>query len=121
MTATLHIVNVELDELWLDPPLLCRMAGVSEDWLRERVLLGLLRAPAPAPAPASELAPDAPAPDAPEDWRFNAADLRRVRRIALLERDFDAVPELAALVADLEDELADLRAQLQRQARPLPG
>ena len=30
---------------------------------------------------------------------------------------FDAVPELAALVADLEEELRTLRAQLQR-ARP---
>lgn len=30
--------------------------------------------------------------------------------MASLERDFDAVPELAALVADLEGELARLRA-----------
>ena len=48
-------------------------------------------------------------------WRFDAADLRRVQRIAGLERNFDAVPELAALVADLEEELAQLRALLRRR------
>jgi chaperone modulatory protein CbpM len=30
-----------------------------------------------------------------------------------MERDFDAGPELAALVADMLDELDDLRAQLR--------
>jgi len=30
------------------------------------------------------------------------------------ERDFEAVPELAALVVDLLDEIAALRAQLRR-------
>jgi chaperone modulatory protein CbpM len=34
--------------------------------------------------------------------------------MAMLERDFDAVPELAALVLDLEDEVAALRARLRR-------
>jgi len=100
MSPKLHTVDALLDEWWLDPPLLCRMAGVTEAWLHERVTLGLL----PARAQGAHGA-----------WRFDAADLRRVRRIAGLERDFDAVPELAALVADLEDELAQLRARLQRQ------
>jgi chaperone modulatory protein CbpM len=31
-----------------------------------------------------------------------------------IERDFEAVPELAALVADLFEELDDLRARLRR-------
>jgi chaperone modulatory protein CbpM len=31
-----------------------------------------------------------------------------------LERDFDAVPELAALVADLLEEMDTLRARLRR-------
>jgi chaperone modulatory protein CbpM len=35
-----------------------------------------------------------------------------------LERDFDAAPELSALVADLLDEVDDLRVRL-RQAGPL--
>ena len=49
----------------------------------------------------------------------DAADallLQRVRRMVRLEREFDAVPELAALVTDLEDELRRLRGRL-----PPPG
>lgn len=92
-------VEALLDELWLDMDALCRLAGVSEPWLRERLDAGLL----PAHTVATR-----------EALRFDATDLRRARRLAVLERDFDAVPELAALVADLEDELAALRARLRR-------
>ena len=45
-------------------------------------------------------------------WRFSGPALTRARRMRQLERDFDAVPELAALVADLQEELDDLRARL---------
>jgi chaperone modulatory protein CbpM len=34
--------------------------------------------------------------------------------MAGVERDFDAVPELAALVADLAEEIAELRRRLSR-------
>jgi chaperone modulatory protein CbpM len=47
-------------------------------------------------------------------WRFSSRDLGRARRIRALERDFDAVPELAALVADMLDEMDALRARLRR-------
>lgn len=43
-------------------------------------------------------------------WRFSDASLLRARRMRQLERDFEAVPELAALVADLLEELDRLRA-----------
>lgn len=102
MTLSLQSLDVELDEFWLDRFELCRLAGVSEPWLRERLAHGLLTVAARG---------------AHDEWRFDAAGLRRVRRMACLERDFDAVPELAALVADLEDELAALRAQLRRVGR----
>lgn len=45
---------------------------------------------------------------------FTTRALVRARRIRSLERDFDAEPELAALVADMLDELDDMRAQLRR-------
>lgn len=45
-------------------------------------------------------------------WRFSGPALLRARRMRQLERDFDAVPELAALVADLLEEMDALRAQL---------
>jgi chaperone modulatory protein CbpM len=47
-------------------------------------------------------------------WRFSAAGLVRARRMRQFERDFDAVPELAALMADLLEELDNLRARLAR-------
>ncbi len=43
---------------------------------------------------------------------FSGAALARARRMRELERDFDAVPELAALVADLLEELDELRGRL---------
>ena len=47
-------------------------------------------------------------------WRFSGASLVRARRMRQMERDFEAVPELAALVADLLDEMDALRGQLRR-------
>ena len=47
-------------------------------------------------------------------WRFSGAALVRARRMRRLERDFDAVPEMAALVADLLEEMDALRARLRR-------
>ena len=45
-------------------------------------------------------------------WRFSAAAILRARRMRDLERNFEAVPELAALMADLLEELDCLRARL---------
>ncbi|MEO7245087.1 MAG: MerR family transcriptional regulator [Rubrivivax sp.] len=76
-----------------DVETLCRVAAVTPDWLRARIDAGLL-------------APAAPRIDV--EW------LQRVRCMVRVESDFDAVPELAALVADLEDEIHHLRRRLQR-------
>lgn len=92
------VVEALLDDVWLDLEQLCRAACVSEPWVRERVADGFV-------VVESRGAGDA--------WRFDAAALRRVRSMAKLERDFDAVPELAVLVADLQDELARLRDRLR--------
>ena len=43
--------------------------------------------------------------------RFSGVSLLRARRMRQLERDFDAAPELAALMADLLEEMDDLRAR----------
>lgn len=45
-------------------------------------------------------------------WRFSYHGIVRTRRIADLERTFDADPELAALTADLMEEVQQLRALL---------
>lgn len=46
-------------------------------------------------------------------WRFSGAALIHAQRMRELERDFDAVPELAALMADLLEELDVLRARVR--------
>lgn len=87
-----------LDEAGLTLEDLCRAGAVAPEWVRERVEAGLLVARRGEPSA----------------WQFDAVALRRVRCMVRLERDFDAVPELAALVADLQAEIERLRARLQR-------
>lgn len=77
---------------------LCRVSAVEPQWVVEHLQAGLISA-----EPAER-----------DTWHFDAMVVERVRCMARLERDFDAVPELAALVADLQDEIARLRAQLRR-------
>lgn len=45
-------------------------------------------------------------------WHMSTGGLTRARRMWQLERDFDAVPELAALMADLLEELDALRTRV---------
>lgn len=87
----------EGDELDLEQ--LCRACAVSAQWVDARVRAGLLQ---PLPA----------ASEPSTQWRFDSAMLVRVRLMRRIERDFDAVPELAALVADLQDEIRRLRLRL---------
>ena len=47
-------------------------------------------------------------------WCFVSTDLVRARRLVSVERDFDANPELAALVADLIEEVNRLKQQLKK-------
>jgi len=50
-------------------------------------------------------------------WRFSGPALLRARRMRQIERDFDAVPELAALVADLLEEMDDMRMRMRMRLR----
>ncbi len=84
------------DLLTLDD--LCRAAAVTPQWVQRSVREGLLPV----------------ADNATEEWRFDLVVLQRVRVMRHLEQDFDAVPELAALVADLHEEIELLRARLLR-------
>jgi len=51
-------------------------------------------------------------------WRFSGTTLIRARRMRQLERDFDAAPELAALVADLLEEMDELRVRVRAAVKP---
>ncbi|HMN20853.1 MAG TPA: chaperone modulator CbpM [Ottowia sp.] len=46
------------------------------------------------------------------EWRFASTTVMRARRIVQLERTYDADPQLAALTADLIEEVARLRRAL---------
>ena len=77
---------------------LCAACALEPEWLLQHIEEGLF-----------------PAPEGPRtEWRFTALGLLRARRMRALERDFDAAPELAALVADMLEEMDDLRARLRR-------
>ncbi len=96
MTPAQQVLDATLQDAWLTLDELCRMANLHPDWVHARVTSGLLLTLSV---------------DTTEGWRFDAQALRRACRLAALERDFDALPELAALVADLEEEVARLRQQ----------
>lgn len=87
-----------LEETWLTLEQAADACTVEPDWLRRHLEAELL----PQASCAAGL------------WRFNSPALLRARRMRALERDFDAVPELAALVADLLEEMDELRARLRR-------
>ena len=55
-----------------------------------------------------------PTGSSPEDWRFSGDSLRRAKTAAHLTHDLDLNIPGVALALDLLDEIAELRARLQR-------
>jgi len=78
---------------------LANACGVPTLWVREHVQAGVLQAHASSGQEA-------------ELWRFDSPALLRARRLVQLEHWFEADPQLAALTADLMEELAQLRVRL---------
>ena len=91
----LHGSVIADHEITLDH--LARLCAVSQDWVLQRIDAGVLSARGGASS----------------GWRFSSRTVWRVRRMVALERDFDAAPELAALAADLMEELERARAHLR--------
>ena len=102
MTDTDVVIGIALEEACLTVEQLAAACAVEPDWIVRHVEEGLFPATG---GPAAE-------------WRFSSAALRRARRMREIERDFDAAPELAALFADLLDEMDELRARLRRGGFP---
>lgn len=46
--------------------------------------------------------------------RYTSTELTRVRRLCDMERNFDANPELAALVVDMMEEIEQLKRKIHR-------
>jgi len=85
-----------LDETTLTVEQLSVACTVEPAWVLERVEAGILT---------GKLREE-------NSWCFVSEDLVRARRLVSIERDFDANPELAALVADLIEEVNRLKQQL---------
>jgi len=88
---------VLLDDACLTVGQMATACAVQIDWVTTHVDDGVLTVAATAGA----------------EWLFSTRDLQRARRIRDLERVFDAGPELAALMADLLEEVGALRARLR--------
>jgi chaperone modulatory protein CbpM len=94
-----EIVAVMLDDACLTLEQVASACAVETDWVVRHVAEGLFPATGASSA----------------EWRFTSAALLRARRMHAIERDFDAAPELAALVADMLEEVDELRARLRRE------
>lgn len=83
---------------------LARACRRAPDWVIERVSAGVIEA--------------STADGDTDEWFFTSTTLVRARRIAQLESSFDADPYLAALTADLMEEVAQLRQRLAQLQGP---
>jgi chaperone modulatory protein CbpM len=92
------LIGTLMDESWLTLEQVAAACAVDPGWLLRHIEEGLF-------PHAESLA---------GTWRISGAGLVRARRMRSLERDFDAVPELAALMADLLEEMDELRLRLRR-------
>ena len=97
MPGPTAVVGIALEEACLTLEVLASACAVEPAWVVRYVSEGFIFA---------SRGPDG-------EWRFGSAALHRVRRMRSLERDFEAGPELAALFADLLDELDAARARLR--------
>ena len=92
-------IAIAIEDAPLNVEELAVSCTVTREWIVQQVRSGaLLTYPGPEPGA----------------WFFTGRDLLRARRLRSLERNFDANPELAGLVADLCEELDRLRRRLRR-------
>jgi len=95
---TLVQAPVVEEELHLTLVELCQACSAEEEHVLAWVLEGVLE----------------PAGDSPQAWTFGGESLRRARLALRLSRDLEINPPGVALALDLLDEIAALRARLQR-------
>ncbi|MGR8929494.1 MAG: chaperone modulator CbpM [Gammaproteobacteria bacterium] len=91
------VITATAEETYLTLDQFAVLCAVEPDWILQHVEEGLLSA--------VEMETG--------NWQFSSEELTRAKRIIEIERIFDALPELAALVADMQEELDDLRSQLR--------
>ena len=121
------LVSVQVGEVMgpfaLSASELARRCGVELAWVVERVETGVLEVVSADVDPAASAGAGAGAGAgasvgasvgdvANGSWRFDSVTLVRARRLVALEKTFDADPQLAALTADLIEEVARLKRRL---------
>ena len=87
------LIGVLVEDSWLPLEQVSAVCNVEPEWLLQRI--------------EDDLLPGATSISG--TWHLSRASLIRARRMRQLERDFDAGPELAALVSDMLEELDVLR------------
>ena len=92
-----------LDEAAMDTLALAHACQRDADWVRTRVADGIFNPDGRPPGHAGAQ---------PLQWRFSCTTVVRARRVAQLERMFDADPQLAAMTVDLMEEVLELRRRL---------
>ena len=101
--TTIHTTTLEiLDDASLDAETLARTCHRSVEWVEARVVDGVLTPSTGTRSTASVTS-----------WRFASPSIARARRVAQLERMYDADPQLAAMTVDLIEEVLLLRRKLQ--------
>lgn len=103
MTPVFYTPPDVLDNQALSLEQLAQACRMQPQWVVERVTTGVLHYDDADHTPGSP----------PPSWRFSTHTVIRARRIADLERTFDADPQLAALTADLLEEVRQLRRRLK--------
>ena len=98
MDDTDLLIGSLMEDTWLTLEQIAAACMAEPEWLAQRLDEGCF--------------PDAES--VAGDWRFSTSSILRARRMRQFERDFDAAPELAALIADLLEESDALRARLHR-------
>jgi chaperone modulatory protein CbpM len=96
------LIGSLMDDTWLTLEQVSAACDVEPEWLLQHIEEGLF----PHAVSVAGV------------WRFTAVSVLRARRMRQLERDFEAVPELAALMADLLEEVDELRTRLRGAGLP---
>ena len=98
MTTTHYVHTGDLiDEITLSLEELANSCQVDKTWVLERIESGSLTC----------------IKTNSNDWYFSSQDLIRAKRLLSIERGFDANEELAALVADLLEEVHTLKKEIK--------
>jgi len=94
-----HTIAIVEEDVQLTLDQLCRACGAREELLRVWVVEGVLM----------------PIGEAPQEWRFTGASLRRARIALTLTRELEVNAPGVALALDLMDEIDALKASLRRR------